>query len=495
MSQLSHLRKTQTATIPCILVIFGMTGDLTKRLLFPALCNLGAQGLLDKNFFVIGVGSTPFSVSEFRDSLAKDIKKFVVDAKAQQFGLSLLSSVFYTSGDLTDLATYIALKQQLDDLITQQNASPNILFYLAVPPGFFGSISTTLGKMELLKEEEGVYFRRMVIEKPFGEDLASAILLNKSLLSVAKEEQLFRIDHFLGKETVQNILAFRFANGIFEPLWNRHYIDQVQITVAESLGVEQRGRYYDKTGALRDMLPNHILQVLSLVAMEPPISFKSQDIQNEKEKVLLAIHRLKPEGVVQNVVRGQYEGYCDEPNISTPSSMETFVAMKLNVQNWRWMGVPFYLRTGKKMERKVSEIVIQFKAAPSVLFKREDESLAPNLLYIYIQPDEGISIRFAAKVPGATMQLSQVDMNFKYSDYFGVKCATGYETLLYDCIKGDHTLFPRATIVEEGWAIVEPILEVWKTLVPRNFPNYAVGSWGPLAADELIARDGYQWII
>lgn len=493
-------------TIPLTMVIFGITGDLNKRLLFPAICNLGGAGLLDDRFHVIGLGGDSFTNDMFRERLKQDIKQFVLDPAAQKFGLSLVQSVDYIQGDFSSANLYATLKKQLDDLSKQKKLSKNALFYLAVPPAFFGPITTSLGKVGLLDEEDNSYFRRVVIEKPFGHDLVSTQQLNQMLLSVAEEKQLFRIDHFLGKETVQNIIALRFANGIFEPIWNRNYIDSVQITVAETLGVELRGNYYDHTGALRDMVPNHILQVLSLIAMESPTSFDAEDIQDEKQKVFSAIQRLKPEEVLKYAVRGQYNAgtveqqkviaYHTEPNVAPNSSTETFVALQLNINNWRWLGVPFYIRTGKRMQRRTSEVVIRFKSAPSVLFKDiENFAIPNNLLRIQIQPDEGVSFRYAAKIPGPVMQIGEVDMSFQYKDYFGASCSTGYETLLYDCINNDHTLFPSAGLVAAGWEIVQPVLDVWGALTPRDFPNYAAGSWGPKASDDLLASEGRQWIL
>ena len=493
-------------TIPCVMVIFGLTGDLTKRLLFPAICNLGAAGLLDSNFRVVGLGSNDLTTEAVRDMFTQNIKQFVVDPAAQNFGTSLVQSIEYLHGDFSDAVIFAQLKKLLDDLFTQKKASQNALFYLAVPPTFFGSITTSLGQAGLLDEKDKAFFRRVVIEKPFGRDLASAQQLNQTLLAAAKEEQLFRIDHFLGKETVQNIMAFRFANGIFDPIWNRNYIDSVQITAAETLGVESRGRYYDNTGALRDMIPNHIFQVLSLVAMESPVSFSSDDIQSEKEKVLHAIERYEPEQVLKYAVRGQYgDGMIDqesvidyrsESNVAPNSATETYVALQLNIDNWRWMGVPFYIRTGKRMQRRATEVIIRFKSAPSSLFKdTPGHTISSNLLRLHLQPNEGISMRFEAKVPGPQMKLGDVDMSFQYKDYFGTACATGYETLLYDCINGDHTLFPRAGMMEAGWEIVQPVLDLLGALAPRDFPNYAAGSWGPKEADDLLAETGREWIL
>ncbi len=345
---------------------------------------------------------------------------------------------------------------------------------------------------------------RVIVEKPFGHDIDSARSLNQRLLKVANEKQIYRIDHYLGKETVQNILAFRFANGIFEPIWNRRYIDHVQITVAETVGVESRGSYYDTAGALRDMVPNHIMQLISLTSMEPPISFQADAVRDEQAKILHAIQPLSSEEVLTRTVRGQYgpgvedshrvPAYRSEPDVPPDSRTETFVAMKLAIDNWRWADVPFYLRTGKRLAAQTTQIVIQFRRAPFVLFRDTPvENLMPNQLILHIQPEEGIALQFAAKVPGPIMRLGAVDMNFKYADYFGTQPSTGYERLLHDCMIGDATLFQRADMVEAGWCVVSPALDVWKALPPRNFPNYPSGSWGPKDADELLERDGRHW--
>ena len=344
-----------------------------------------------------------------------------------------------------------------------------------------------------------------MVEKPFGHDLASAKKLNKLLLSIADEKQIFCIDHFLGKETVQNLLAFRLSNGIFEPLWNNLYIDHVQITVAEILGVELRGNYYEHAGALRDMVPNHLIQMLSLITMEPPSSFSADNIRAEKSKVLRAIQMFTPEQVLSQAIRGQYGpgkinavdvlGYRSEKNVAQDSPVETYVALKLFLDNWRWLHVPFYLRTGKRMPVRRSEIIVQFKSGPSTLFTGSEHKIMPNLLHISIQPEEGISLRFNAKIPGPSLQLGQVEMKFNYSDYFSVKPQTGYETILYDCMNGDHLLFSHAEMVETGWALVQPILDIWNTLTPRDFPNYAAGTCGPKEADDLLLNDGRKWLL
>jgi glucose-6-phosphate 1-dehydrogenase len=487
----------------CVLVIFGIAGDLTKRLLYPAICNLGGDGLLNENFCIVGVALEPYTDSSFRSQLKKNINEFVTEPSAKKFGLSFVDNVHYISGNFSDSKVYLTLKKKLEAL-AKQNASTNFLFYLAAPPECMETIATELGSASLLIEDNN-NFRRIVVEKPFGHNLASAIKLNKLLLSVAEDKQIFRIDHFLGKETVQNLLAFRFANGLFEPIWNRLYIDHVQITVAETLGVEKRGGYYEHAGALRDMVPNHIFQILSLITMEPPLSFSANNIHEEKAKALHAIQLLTPEHVLTNAVRGQYgpgqmdgvavPGYRAEKNVSPDSQIETYIALKLFIDNWRWLHVPFYIRTGKRMPVHTSEIIVQFKAGPSTLFSGDEKKLQPNILKIFIQPDEGISFLFNSKIPGPELRLGQVEMKFKYSDYYGVKPQTGYETILYDCMNGDHLLFKQADIVELGWAIVQPVLDVWGALPPREFPDYAAGTCGPVEADELLQKDGRMWIL
>lgn len=489
---------------PCVLVIFGGTGDLTKRLLLPAIANLGSNDLLDDKFSIIGIGRTPLTDEAYRGRLKDDIKTFMPNHSAQKFAESLLNHIYYVPGDVSDSHLYNELSTKLSELENQVQTK-NVLFYFAVPPEAIETIAKGLAQSHLLNEENGQFYRRLIIEKPFGHDLESAKKLNKLLIALADETQIFRIDHYLGKETVQNILAFRFSNSIFEPIWNHHYIDHVQITVAETLGVEDRGEYYDKVGALRDMVPNHLFQVLSLIAMEPPIAFTENYLQDEREKVLHSMPIMTPEQVLQRAVRGQYDAgsidsthvpaYRSEPNLNPQSDTETYVALKLFVDNWRWLHVPFYIRTGKRMKNRVSEILIQFKSAPSTLFSGLEQKIMPNLLTMNIQPEEGISLRFGAKIPGPTLKLGQVNMDFKYSDYFGKRCQTGYETLLYDCMNGNHTFFERADMEETGWALVQPILDVWAAIPPRNFPNYAAGSWGPEEANELIQRDGREWML
>jgi glucose-6-phosphate 1-dehydrogenase len=486
---------------PSVIVIFGATGDLTKRLLYPSICHLGSNGLIDEKSCILGVATSQFSTEAFRDEMAKNAQEFISDSEAREFGLAFLKKLHYLSGDFTNNNLYQELKAKLKELAAV--ATANNIFYLAVPPNFFGTIAKGLSAVGLLTEEPGGPFKRIVIEKPFGNDLDSAKELNHTLLSVAKEKQIFRIDHFLGKETVQNIFAFRFSNDIFEPIWNRKYIDHVQITVAENLGVELRGRYYETAGALRDMVPNHLFQLLSYVAMEPPGSFSTHEIQEEKAKVLNSIVPLTPEAVLEQIVRGQYgsgkianndvPGYRGEVNVNPNSDIETYVALKLFLNNWRWLGVPFYLRTGKRLKERTSQVIIVFKSDTSCLFRSNQKPL-PNILKIYIQPDEGISLRFNAKIPGLLLNLGQVEMSFKYGDYFGIRPITGYETILYECMNGEHMLFKKAKMTEAGWAVVQPILDIWSVLKPRDFPNYPAGTWGPKKADQLLKRDGRKWL-
>ncbi|MFY9559447.1 MAG: glucose-6-phosphate dehydrogenase [Terriglobales bacterium] len=488
---------------PCVMVIFGVSGDLTRRKLVPALYNLASQQLLSREFAVVGVGRTPMTNEQARQKLSEDFKQFATGAVDPDLWEGFVRRLHYVSGTFDDPATYDKLKETLAKVEKDHSTHGNVFFYLATAPEFFGDIVERLSNVGLMTEANGQW-RRVIIEKPFGHDLDSARALNQQLLKVIGERQIYRIDHYLGKETVQNILAFRFANGIFEPIWNRRYIDNVQISVAETVGVEKRGGYYNTAGALRDMVPNHIMQLISLTSMEPPISFEADAVRDEQAKILHAIQPFTSEDVLSKTVRGQYgEGvvngqrlpaYRAEEGVPPDSRTETFVAMKLLIDNWRWAGVPFYLRTGKRLPSRNTHVVIEFRRAPFVLFRETQvEDLTPNQLVLHIQPEEGISLRFAAKTPGPTMRLGEVDMDFNYADYFGQTPSTGYERLLHDCMIGDATLFQRADMVEAGWSIVTPALDVWKALPPRNFPNYASGCWGPKEADELLERDGRQW--
>jgi glucose-6-phosphate 1-dehydrogenase len=488
---------------PCIMVIFGASGDLTQRKLIPALYNLASEQLLSREFAVVGVARNPMTTDQFRAKVSQDIKQYATGPVDSDLWEWFVRRIYYVTGNFADANTYPQLKEALQKVDEDHSAHGNYFFYLATAPSYFANIVEKLGESGLVAEENHRW-RRVIIEKPFGHDLDSAKALNKQIQKVLDEKQIYRIDHYLGKETVQNILAFRFANGIFEPIWNRRYIDHVQISVAETVGVEQRGSYYDQAGALRDMVPNHIMQLISLTAMEPPISFQADAVRDEQAKILHAIQPLTSEEVLRRTVRGQYgdgivagqrlPAYRAESDVPPDSRTETFVAMKLQIDNWRWADVPFYLRTGKALPVRNTHIVIQFRRAPFVLFRDTPvENLTPNQLVLHIQPEEGISLRFAAKTPGAVMRLGTVDMNFEYADYFGVTPSTGYERLLHDCMIGDATLFQRADMVEAGWAVVDPVLDVWKALPPRNFPNYAAGTWGPKEADDLIERDGRRW--
>jgi glucose-6-phosphate 1-dehydrogenase len=487
----------------CAMVIFGASGDLTKRKLLPSLYHLAKKNLLPADFALLGCAIEEMTQDEYRARVHADLTEFG-DAKEHcRFCDWLIERLYYLRGDFREPGTFQQLKSMLNDIDQKHGTGGNYFYYLATAPALFGEIVKQLGAAGLAEETDGRW-RRVVIEKPFGRDLESARALNREVGQVLREDQIYRIDHYLGKETVQNILVFRFSNGIFEPIWNRRYIDHVQITVAETLGVEQRGAYYDHAGALRDMVPNHILQLVTLTAMEPPISFHADAVRDEQSKILRAIQPLAPEEVLTRAVRGQYgpgtsEGqaaaaYRSEPNVAPDSQTETFVALKLLIDNWRWADVPFYVRTGKRLGARETEIAIQFRRAPFVLFRDTPvEKLAPNLMVLHIQPDEGISLRFGAKVPGIQVDIGAVNMDFRYQDYFGNEPSTGYERLLYDCMIGDATLFQRGDMVEGGWTVVQPILDVWKALPSRNFPNYAAGSWGPKEADDLLARDHRQW--
>jgi glucose-6-phosphate 1-dehydrogenase len=488
---------------PCIMVIFGGAGDLTKRKLVPALCNLAEQGFLPQQFAMIAVTYTDYTTETFREQLTQDIKTFALRPVDPKICQRLVEHTHYVRGDFADPATYEQLKAKLAEVAKLDNIPSNHFYYLAVAPRFFGEIVRRLGAAGLVQEENG-HWRRVVIEKPFGRNLQSARALNAEIKQVLGEHQIYRIDHYLGKETVQNLMMFRFGNGIFEPIWNRRYIDHVQITAAETVGVEQRGGYYETSGALRDMVPNHLFQLVSLTAMEPPISFDANAVRDEQAKVLHAIQQFSPEDVLTKTVRGQYDtgildgkqvpAYRSEPDVKPDSNTETFAAMKLRIDNWRWSDVPFYLRTGKHLARRVTEISIQFRRAPFHLFRNTSvEALQTNRLILTIQPEESISLSFGAKVPGPIMQQGSVDMCFNYADYFGSAPSTGYERLLYDCMIGDATLFQRADMVEAGWSVITPILDVWQALPPREFPNYAAGTWGPTEAEQMLPRTGREW--
>jgi glucose-6-phosphate 1-dehydrogenase len=489
---------------PCVFVIFGASGDLTKRKLIPALFNLSCLGLLPEQFAVLGVAITPGDDASFRAQLSEDIRTFALRPVGGIEWAKFVSACYYLSGDFNDAATFAAVRSRLDAIRAEQHIpGTNTIFNLAITPTLFGKAAAQLGEAGLLAETPDGY-RRVIIEKPFGRDLDTARQLNEELRKYLEESQIFRIDHYLGKETVQNIMVFRFANMIFEPNWNRRYVDSVQITVAESLGVENRGAYLDHYGVLRDMVQNHMLSVLSLIAMEPPGSISGDAVRNEKVKVLDAIRPMKPEEVIENAVRGQYgpgfiggnpvPGYRAEPSVDPLSNTETYAALRLFVDNWRWADVPFYLRTGKHLAKHITQVVIRFKRTPLMLFGEKAKSEAgPNALILNIQPEESISIMIRAKKPGPSIVVESIPLDFNYSQFGEQSPATGYETLLHDCMVGDMTLFHREDSVDASWRIINPILDLWGALPPRNFPDYAAGSWGPEAATKLLARDGRVW--
>jgi glucose-6-phosphate 1-dehydrogenase len=499
---------------PCCLVIFGASGDLTHRLLVPALYNLAAAGLLPQAFGLIGVARSPSSSEAFREDLAKSLPQFAGRPIDQKVLKHVLGCVAYVQGEPDDDATYAKIGQELARIERDRATRGNRLFYLATPPAGFAPIGCHLGESGLARENgagdragngtRNGPWRRLIIEKPFGTDLASAHALNQKLLAILKEDQIFRIDHYLGKETVQNIMVLRFANGLFEPIWNRNHIDHVQITVAESLTVGRRGNYYDATGALRDMVPNHLFQLMSLIAMEPPARFAADAVRAEKAQVLEAVQLSSRDEALQNSVRAQYdngfvenqpvEPYRKTKDVDPHSRTETYVAIKLMIDNWRWANVPFYLRTGKALRGKQTEVAIKFKQAPIAMFRDTPvERLAENFLVIGIQPNECIGLEFNAKVPGPSIALGGVSMTFRYEDYFEAAPSTGYETLIYDCMTGDAILFPRADGIEAGWRVVQPFLDAFAQERDHNLAHYRAGSEGPKEADELLARDGRRW--
>ncbi|QDV32310.1 glucose-6-phosphate dehydrogenase [Tautonia plasticadhaerens] len=488
---------------PCILVIFGASGDLTKRLLVPSLYNLACDGLLPEQFAVVGIAKDGLTTEAFRSRMAADLRTFNTrkefDPRAWDW---LESRLHYTPGDFGDEEAYGRLKELVSRLDAERGTGGNLLFYMATLPSLFGLISEKLNGAGF-KGFPG--WQRMIVEKPFGSDLESARALNRELLAHWREDQIFRIDHYLGKETVQNILAFRFANELFEPLWNRRHIDHIQLTVSEAVGVEGRGGYYDRAGVLRDMIQNHMLQMLAYVCMEPPASFSADDIRDEKAKLLRAVRRYSPEVALSNAVRGQYgagtradgaacPAYRSEKEVDPGSNTETFAALRLFIDNWRWENVPIYLRSGKALWKRGTEVAVQFKRAPEVLFRGPTMRRMPsNRLIFHIQPDQGIESNFQAKVPGPVMQLQSVNMRFSYGESFRAERATGYEVMIYGCMTGDATLFSRTDLVEAAWQVAQPILDAWSGRPARDFPNYDAGSWGPVAANDLLERDGRRW--
>jgi len=483
---------------PCTVVIFGASGDLAERKLLPAFGNLRKGGRLPDGFRMVGVLRAQKDEQALRDALLGHLQAEEANGEVRAW---LDARLRFLVGDVDGDALYADLAAQLEEGTDADGAPGHALFYLATPPQAFEPITSALGRNGLLEERDGRW-RRVVLEKPFGHDSESARALNAVLAGVMRESQVYRIDHYLGKETVQNLMIFRFANSIFEPIWNRRYVDHVQITVAEREGIGSRGGYYDEAGALRDMVQNHLFMLLALTAMEPPISFDPDAVRDERLKVLQAIVPLTPASVERDVVRGQYgpgrvddadvHGYLEEDRIPPGSRTESFVAMRLFVETWRWAGVPFYLRTGKRLPQRASEIAVHFKEPPFVMFRDTCvRCLNPNVLVIRVQPDEGISLRFDAKVPGQTLDIRTVNMDFRYDGFFGARPSTGYETLLYDALQGDQTLFHRADSVEVSWRVVMPILDQWAR---GGAPlAYDAGTWGPDEAHELLERDGRAW--
>lgn len=491
---------------PAVVVIFGATGDLTKRKLVPALYRLAYERRLPAGFAIVGVSRTQMTDDAFRERMRDSVGKFLEDSP---FDTTLWDDfargIYYVSGDVADDGMFQRLKLRLEEISAERKTGGNTLFYLSTQPSHYATAAHGLGAAGLNKAPHDGAWRRIIVEKPFGHDGASAAELNTELQQVFDERDIYRIDHYLGKETVQNILAFRFGNGIFEPLWNRRYVNHVQITAAESIGVEGRGGYYQEAGALRDMIQNHLLQVMATMAMEPPAVYEPDAVRDERAKLLRSIRVMKPEDVRTNAVAGQYgpakigaaevPGFRQETGVNPEAQTDTYAAITVEVENWRWAGVPFYIRTGKRMPKRVTDIAIQFNRAPLALFEngaRATQETWPNLLVLRVQPEEGISLRFFSKLPGSGMKLRPVTMDFNYGTSFGTRSPSAYETLLLDALQGDATLYTRQDMVEASWNVVEPILGVWSES-NHDFPNYAAGTWGPKSSDEMLGRRGHVW--
>lgn len=489
---------------PCAIVIFGANGDLTKRKLLPALYRLAYERRIPQNFAMVGNSRTPMSDEDFRQKMKESVQKFIENSPFDEsVWASFEQTLYYVAGDLKDTNCYQAIQNKLAEAERQNQTGDNVLYYLSTQPSYYEIVIEQLGRHGM---NRGKGWRRIVIEKPFGHDLASAHKLNQQTHEVFPEEDVYRIDHYLGKETVQNILAFRFGNGIFEPLWNRRYVNNVQITAAESIGVEGRGAYYQEAGALRDMIQNHLLQVMATVTMEPPTVFDATNVRDERAKLLRAIRVMKPEQVPLYAVAGQYgpakiggkqvPGFRQEEGVDPESHTDTYAAATFFVDNWRWAGVPFYIRSGKRLPKRVTDIAIQFNAPPLAMFQQETRmgprAPRPNLLVLRIQPEEGISLRFLSKSPGSGMRVRPVSMDFNYGSSFGERSPSAYETLLVDVMTGDPTLYTRQDMVEASWKVVQPILDVWQNR-KFDFPNYDAGTWGPKESDEMLARQGHVW--
>jgi len=491
----------------CVLTIFGASGDLTKRKLIPALYNLALEKRLPERFAVVGYARSEMTHDVFRAKMREAVSEFSrTGLKDESIWSEFAANLYFIPGSYDEPSGYKNLKDFLDGFDRGSRVPPVRVFYLATPPELYGQVIQQIAAIGLAsRESDGEPRTRVIIEKPFGTDLATARELNRRVHEVLDEKQVYRIDHYLGKETVQNIMVFRFANAVFEPIWNRRYVDHVQITAAETVGVENRGGYYDKSGIVRDMFQNHLLQLLCLTAMEPPVAFGAEATRDEKGKLLRSVRPVTPDRVAEIAVRGQYGrggvggkevvGYREEPGVAKDSPTPTYAAIKFFVDNWRWEGVPFYLRSGKRLAKRVTEIAIQFKRPPLLLFRScaAVDDVSPNVLVMRIQPDEGVSLTFEVKPPGPDICVSPLSLDFKYEQAFGNTSPEAYETLLEDCIEGDSTLYTRHDWVEEAWALVDPIIKTWDRTKPNNFPNYEAGSWGPKEADEFLQRDGRRW--